>query len=124
MKIVAITYLHHTHPDVPHYDENAWTFVKGALCTVDRRFGWIGRHLFHEIIDYHVIHHLFPKIPFYHAEEATNAVTPFLGKQYHLDEGMYLKSLSDTFGSCKVKTDADAKGELRWVRPEAAKKQN
>ncbi|KAJ5141488.1 Oleate hydroxylase FAH12 [Penicillium atrosanguineum] len=122
--LVAITYLHHTHPDVPHYDENAWTFVKGALCTVDRRFGWIGRHLFHEIIDYHVIHHLFPKIPFYHAEEATNAVTPFLGKQYRLDEGMYLKSLADTFGSCKVKTDADSKGELHWVRPEAGKKLN
>jgi len=58
--LVAITYLHHTHPDVPHFEAESWTFVKGALATVDRDFGWVGRHLFHHIIDHHVIHHLFP----------------------------------------------------------------
>jgi bifunctional Delta-12/omega-3 fatty acid desaturase len=57
--IVAITYLHHTHPNLPKYEPEAWTFLKGALATVDREFGWIGKHLFHNIIDYHVIHHLF-----------------------------------------------------------------
>lgn len=56
---VAITYLHHTHLDVPHFDAESWTFVKGALATVDREFGFVGRHLFHGIIEYHVIHHLF-----------------------------------------------------------------
>lgn len=57
---VAITYLHHTHPDVPHFDAESWTFVKGALATVDRDFGFVGKHLFHGIIDKHVVHHLFP----------------------------------------------------------------
>ncbi|KAJ5832644.1 Oleate hydroxylase FAH12 [Penicillium riverlandense] len=122
---VAITYLHHTHPTVPHYDEKAWTFVKGALCTVDRRFGFIGRHFFHEIIDYHVIHHLFPRIPFYHAEEATEAIVPFLGDQYRLDQGSYLKSLVDTFGTCKVKHNADSEGALHWkLEQSASKKQS
>jgi len=59
---VAITYLHHTHPEVHHFDAENWTFVKGALATVDRDFGWIGRHLFHGIIDTHVVHHLFPLV--------------------------------------------------------------
>ena len=68
---VAITYLHHTHPTVAHYASATWSFKKGALGTVDRSFGPIGRHFFHDIIDHHVIHHLFPKIPFYRAEEAT-----------------------------------------------------
>jgi fatty acid desaturase len=53
---VAITYLHHTHPDVPHFEADSWTFVKGALATVDRDGGFVGRHLFHHIIDDHVIH--------------------------------------------------------------------
>jgi fatty acid desaturase len=58
--LVAITYLHHNHPDVHHFDAKSWTFVKGALATVDRDFGFVGRHLFHGIIDTHVVHHLFP----------------------------------------------------------------
>lgn len=57
--IVAITYLHHTHPQVPKYQPEAWTFMKGALATVDREFGWVGKHMLHNIIEYHVIHHLF-----------------------------------------------------------------
>jgi omega-6 fatty acid desaturase (delta-12 desaturase) len=99
--------------------------MKGALSTVDRRFGFIGRHLFHEIIDYHVIHHLCPKIPFYHAEEATNAIVPYLGEQYHLDEGHFLKSLVDTFASCKVVSDVNSDGVLHWKLPKnGSKKQN
>lgn len=58
--IVAITYLHHNHTEVHHYDAKSWTFVKGALATIDRDFGWVGRVLFHNIIDDHVVHHLFP----------------------------------------------------------------
>ena len=58
-KTVAITYLHHTHEEVHHFDADSWTFVKGALATVDRDFGFIGKHLFHNIIDHHVVHHLF-----------------------------------------------------------------
>jgi bifunctional Delta-12/omega-3 fatty acid desaturase len=55
----AITYLHHTHPKIPKYEDPSWTFLKGALATIDRDFGFIGRNLFHGIIEYHVIHHLF-----------------------------------------------------------------
>lgn len=57
--IVAITYLHHTHPDVPKYEPESWTFVKGATATIDREFGFIGKYIFHGIIEFHVIHHLF-----------------------------------------------------------------
>lgn len=62
--IVAITYLHHTHPKLPKYQPEAWNFMKGALATVDREFGWIGKHMLHNIIEYHVIHHLFSYVGF------------------------------------------------------------
>lgn len=57
--IVAITYLHHTHPALPKYTPEAWSFMRGALATVDRDFGWVGKHMLHNIIEFHVIHHLF-----------------------------------------------------------------
>jgi omega-6 fatty acid desaturase (delta-12 desaturase) len=58
--IVAITFLHHNHPEAKHFEKTAWTFADGALNTVDRDFGLVGRKLFHGIIEFHVVHHLFP----------------------------------------------------------------
>ncbi|CAD6592294.1 MAG: hypothetical protein ASARMPREDX12_005966 [Alectoria sarmentosa] len=84
--IVAITYLHHTHPDVPKYEPEAWTFLKGATATIDRELGFGGKHLMHNIAEYHVIHHLFSRIPQYYAEEATKAIMPLLGESYHEDK--------------------------------------
>ncbi|KAL2160453.1 hypothetical protein VTH06DRAFT_1141 [Thermothelomyces fergusii] len=114
--LIAITYLHHTHPEVHHFDADSWTFVKGALATVDRDFGFIGRHLFHGIIDTHVVHHLFPKIPFYKAEEATEAIKPLLGDLYHREERSFLGQLWSTFTRCKyVEADPAVPGALKWA---------
>ena len=60
--IVAITYLHHTHPDLPKFEPASWNFIKGATATIDRSFGpfgFVSRFFWHDIIDYHVCHHLF-----------------------------------------------------------------
>ncbi|KAI1337706.1 fatty acid desaturase-domain-containing protein [Xylariaceae sp. FL0016] len=115
--LVAITYLHHTHEDVPHYDGEHWTFVAGALATVDRDFGFIGKHFFHGIIDKHVVHHLFSRIPFYHAEEATRAIQPLLGDLYHLDERSFMTSLWETSRSCQyVEKDPNNPGVLKWAQ--------
>ncbi|KAI1097859.1 fatty acid desaturase-domain-containing protein [Jackrogersella minutella] len=115
--LVAITYLHHTHQDVPHYDGEKWTFVSGALATVDRDFGFIGRHVFHGIIDTHVVHHLFSRIPFYHAEEATRAIKPLLGDLYHSDESSFVGSLWETSRSCQyVENDPANPGVLKWAK--------
>ncbi|KAJ5653853.1 hypothetical protein N7490_000856 [Penicillium lividum] len=100
--IVSITYLHHTHPSVPHYGDKSWTFVRGSLSTIDRTTGLLGRHFFHDIIDFHVVHHLFPKIPFYRAEEATRAIQPLLGPHYNEQKGTsFIGSLFSTFCFCK-----------------------
>ncbi|KAK0644903.1 Delta(12)-fatty-acid desaturase [Lasiodiplodia hormozganensis] len=91
-------------------------WLEGALCTVDRNFGFIGRHFFHEIIDYHVVHHLFPKIPFYKAEEATRAIMPLLGPLYRQEkQRSFLGSLYSTYRACDSAADADGSGVVQWV---------
>ncbi|KAK2071291.1 hypothetical protein P8C59_005727 [Phyllachora maydis] len=114
--LVAITYLHHNHPDVHHYDADSWTFVKGALATIDRDFGFIGRHLFHGIIECHVVHHLFPRIPFYYADEATEAIKPVVGDLYKRDPRPFLGQLWSVFTTCKyVESDPDVPGAMRPI---------
>jgi len=117
--IVAITYLHHTHPEVPKYRPEAWTFIKGALATVDRNLGFAGQHMLHNIADYHVIHHLFSRIPHYYAKEATEAIQPLLGKQYHEERGNFNAAMWDSFHKCQwVKADdvEDEKERAYWFK--------
>ncbi len=68
-----ITYLQHTHPNLPHYDDKEWDWLRGAMATVDRSYGFLD-HIFHHIADTHVAHHLFSYMPHYHAQEATAAI--------------------------------------------------
>ena len=82
---VAITFLQHTDPSLPHYGSETWTFARGAAATIDREFGFIGRHFFHGIIETHVLHHYISTIPFYHADEATEAIKPVMGVHYRSD---------------------------------------
>jgi omega-6 fatty acid desaturase (delta-12 desaturase) len=47
--------------------------------------GFIGRHLLHGIIETHVLHHYDSKIPFYHADEASEAIKKVMGRHYRAD---------------------------------------
>ncbi|KAJ5603912.1 hypothetical protein N7537_006868 [Penicillium hordei] len=119
--IVAITYLHHTHPSLSRYEQDSWSFLKGALATVDRDFGWVGRFFFHNIIDFHVIHHLFSQIPFYHAEEATRAIVPILGSRYYQDKASsFVGGLWQAFTECQWvepgQGNSTGNGELRFQK--------
>ncbi|KAI9665375.1 MAG: hypothetical protein M1831_001813 [Alyxoria varia] len=80
--LVAITYLQHTDPSLPHYEPKSWNFTRGAAATIDRNFWPIGPHIFHGIIETHVLHHYVSTIPFYNADEATEAIKPIMGKHY------------------------------------------
>ncbi|KAI9729192.1 MAG: hypothetical protein M1834_007099 [Cirrosporium novae-zelandiae] len=83
--IVAITFLQHTDGTLPHYAHSQWNFARGAAATIDRDFGIIDTHFFHDIIGTHVCHHLVSSIPFYHAGEATIAIRKVMGKHYRAD---------------------------------------
>jgi len=66
-RLVTITFLQHTHPNLPHYEDEEWDWIRGALATVDRSYGFLDI-LFHHIADTHVAHHLFSQMPHYHAQ--------------------------------------------------------
>jgi omega-6 fatty acid desaturase (delta-12 desaturase) len=83
--IVAITFLQHTDVSLPHYNNNTFTFPRGATATIDRDLGFIDTHLFHDIIGTHVCHHLVSTIPFYHAGEASVHIRKIMGVHYKAD---------------------------------------
>ena len=113
---MAITYLQHTDPSLPHYAGQTWNFARGAAATIDREFGFIGRQLFHGIIETHVLHHYISTIPFYHADEASEAIKPVMGGHYRSNvEGGplgYLKALWSSARWCQwVEPMEGAKGD-------------
>jgi omega-6 fatty acid desaturase (delta-12 desaturase) len=84
--LVNYTWLQHTAPDLPHFGDEEWTWVRGALCTIDRPYG-IFDWMHHHIGSTHVCHHLFSRMPCYHAVEATAALKAYLEPKglYHYD---------------------------------------
>ena len=83
---IIYTWLHHTHPDIPHLGNESFTWLRGALSTVDRPYGPFIDYLHHHIGSTHVLHHLNFKIPHYHAREATECLKPVLGSLYRYDD--------------------------------------
>ena len=70
----GVTWLQHTDVHTPHLDDEAWTWVRGAFCSIDRPYHWLLDWLHHRIGSTNVAHHVFPTIPHYHAQEATRAL--------------------------------------------------
>jgi len=118
--LVAITFLQHTDPSLPHYTGETWTFARGAAATIDREFGFIGRHIFHGIIETHVLHHYISTIPFYHADEATEAIKKVMGSHYRSDtRGGSLGFIASMWSSARwcqwVEPNQDAQGQNAQV---------
>ncbi|KAJ7595190.1 fatty acid desaturase-domain-containing protein [Mycena floridula] len=106
---IMITYLHHTDPIMPHYRGKEWNFQRGAAATVDRPvLGWQGRFFLHDVAHFHVIHHFFPKMPFYHGPEATQHLKAFIGDYYISSDVQCFKALWHSYNKCQfVENDGD-----------------
>lgn len=113
-----ITYLHHTHPKLPKYTAESWTFVRGATATIDRDFGIIGTHFMHHISSDHVTHHLFSSIPHYYTRTASKAIIPLLGKQYAGRAQFTYKDLEVAFRECQWVEGDKVKDEEISIRKE------
>lgn len=99
--IVMLTYLHHSDPTIAHYRKSEWTFLRGAVSTVDRPLlGWAGRFFLHNVSHDHVAHHLFSSIPFYNQPEVTEVLKKVLKEDYNYDSTNTFRALYRTFSSC------------------------
>tara|TARA_B100001989_G_C24497969_1_gene443241 strand:- start:95 stop:1180 length:1086 start_codon:yes stop_codon:yes gene_type:complete len=105
MWLVVYTWLQHTHPDVPHYGNDSFTFLKGALSTIDRPYPKIIDDLHHHIGSTHVMHHLKYSIPHYRAQQCTKELKIILQKHYRFDSTPILESLLKTAKSCHYVDD-------------------
>jgi len=81
----VVTYLHHhgSHDEsekMPWYRGEEWSYLRGGLTTIDRDYGIFNK--IHHDIGTHVVHHLFPQIPHYNLEEATEAAKKVMGPYY------------------------------------------
>ncbi|KAJ7170727.1 delta-12 fatty acid desaturase [Mycena crocata] len=99
--IVALTYLHHSDPTIPHYRRQEWNFLRGAVSTVDRPLlGWAGRFFLKNVSHDHIAHHLFSSIPFYNQPEVTDRIKPVLQNYYNYDSTNTFRALYRTFTEC------------------------
>ncbi|KAN0083652.1 Fatty acid desaturase domain containing protein [Elaphomyces granulatus] len=107
--ILTITFLQHTDSMLPYYPSRTWSFLRGAGSTVDRDFGFIGHNIFHGAVECHVLHHHAPRIPFYHAEEASNAIKSVMGEHYRSDvKTPFLWAFWKNYTSCRFVEEKDA----------------
>jgi len=99
--IVMLTYLHHCDPTVPYFRRTQWSFLRGAISTVDRPLlGWAGRFFLHNVSHDHVSHHLFSSIPFYNQPLVTEHIKTVLKENYNYDSTNSFRALYRTFTQC------------------------
>ncbi|KST63945.1 fatty acid desaturase [Mastigocoleus testarum] len=120
MWLDLVTFLHHTEEDVPWYRGEDWTFLKGALSSVDRNYGFIS-HIHHDI-GTHVAHHIFLNMPHYNLKKATAAIKPILGEYYHSSEKTIWRSAWDSCLSCHFVPDAG--GKVYYTSPHQSQSSN
>ncbi|WP_051039907.1 DUF3474 domain-containing protein [Synechococcus sp. PCC 7336] len=110
-----VTFMHHTESDIPWYRGKDWYFLKGALSTIDRNYGWIAP--IHHNIGTHVAHHIFLGIPHYHLKTATEAIKPVLGEYYRYSPEPIWRSFIRSYLSCHFVSDRG--GRVYYRRPQS-----
>lgn len=120
--MVIYTFLQHTDKTIPHYDERQWTWLKGALSTIDRNYPGFINALHYDIGSTHVVHHIFHELPFYNAPFASIYVKELLGDLYNYDSRNIWRTL---FECCKlIAVKDDGTGVYRFWKVQYKKNKN
>jgi len=119
--LVVYTWLHHTDSDVPHLSNTEFSFMRGAFLSIDRPYGRVLDFLHHNIGSSHVVHHVCPTIPHYHAKKATVLIRKAFKKAYLFNPDPIHKALWNISCNC-VAVKADKKGE-RYIWQSSYKKE-
>jgi acyl-lipid omega-6 desaturase (Delta-12 desaturase) len=100
--ISLFIYLHHTHPDLPMFDDRSqWSAPIGQVaCSTIVRNSKVWDHLTHHI-GIHTPHHIDMKIPFYRLPQAYDDLQPVYGADI-IEYQFKWKTVRDIFGHCQV----------------------
>lgn len=105
--IDLVTFLHHTEQEIPWYRGKDWFFLKGALSTIDRDYGFL--NAIHHNIGTHVAHHIFLTMPHYYLKTATEAIKPVLGDYYRESKTPIWSSFMHSYRTCRWVPNTGAK---------------
>ncbi len=115
--LVIYTWLHHTDTDVPHLPASDFSFMRGAFLSIDRPYGKLLDFLHHRIGSTHVIHHIAPSIPHYHAREATLAIKRAFPKIYLFNSTPIHKALWNVASNCTAVRFEEGSSLYLWQKP-------
>ena len=88
--------------------------MRGAFLSIDRPYGRVLNFLHHNIGSSHVVHHVCPTIPHYHAKKATVLIKKAFKKAYLFNPDPIHKALWNVACNCvAVKSDIK-KGRYIW----------
>jgi fatty acid desaturase len=116
--LVGYTWLQHTDLDIPHFASGDWTWVKGAMQTVDRPYGPLLNCLHHGIGATHVCHHVNPRIPHYNAWRGTAILRERFPLLVRYDPTPIPQALWRIASRCAVVRQASPTGEFFYDFPE------
>ncbi len=112
--LVIYTWLHHTDSDVPHLSNKEFSFMRGAFLSIDRPYGVILNFLHHNIGSSHVVHHVCPTIPHYHAKKATYLIKKAFKKLYLFNPDPIQKALWNIACNCVAVKSDNKSGRYIW----------
>tara|TARA_Y100000813_G_scaffold196397_1_gene179793 strand:- start:134 stop:1297 length:1164 start_codon:yes stop_codon:yes gene_type:complete len=112
--LVVYTWLHHTDTDVPHLSNKYFSYMRGAFLSIDRPYGKILNFLHHHIGSSHVVHHVCPTMPHYHAKKATILIKKAFKKAYLYNPEPIHKALWNIACNCIAVKSEIYKGKYVW----------
>ena len=100
--ISLIVYLHHTHPEIPFFDEkNEWNQAIGVIyCTTVIKAHWIIDIITHHIL-IHTPHHIDMRIPFYRLKTAFEGIKKDHSQYIH-EYTLTWRGMTYIFNNCKL----------------------
>ena len=112
--LVIYTWLHHTDSDVPHLSNKDFSYMRGAFLSIDRPYGTVLNFLHHNIGSSHVVHHVCPTIPHYHAKKVTSIIKKTYNKAYLFNPDPIHKALWNVACNCVAVKSVTNKGIYIW----------
>ena len=88
--------------------------MKGAFLSIDRPYGKVINFLHHNIGSSHLVHHVCPSIPHYHAKKVTLIIKKEFKKAYLFNPDPIPKALWNIACNCIAVTSDIDEGKYIW----------